>query len=207
MTYIRNIFLVACTVVMSGCFREMPSEDPPIHPILNMADQEKFEPYEKNTFFADESAMRMPVDGTIARGDLHDDNVPYYEGKGPKGEELEKNPVPLTSLVMERGHERFNIYCRPCHGALGDGKGIVAQRGLTLGFVPPTSFQTDDMMKKPDGHFFQVITHGIRNMQGYHYSVKVDDRWAIVHYVRALQRSQHASLNDVPVSMRDKVQQ
>lgn len=207
MKLVRNIALIGCTLLTVSCFREMPTENSSIHLIRNMADQEKFEPYEKNSFFSDESAMRMPIEGTIARGDLHDDNPDYYTGKTAKGEDVVKNPVALNSLVMERGQQRFMIYCSPCHGALGDGKGIVAQRGLTQGFVPPTSFQSDDMMKKPDGHYFQVISNGIRNMQSYQYQVRVDDRWAIVHYIRALQRSEHAALNDVPASMRDKVKQ
>lgn len=202
-----TIALIGCTLLSASCFREMPTENSSIHLILNMDDQEKFESYEKNSFFADESAMRMPIEGTLAREDLHDDNPEYYTGANTKGDLTTKNPVELNSLVMERGQQRYTIYCAPCHGAIGDGKGIVAQRGLTQGFVPPTSFQSDDMIKKPDGHYFHVITNGIRNMQSYQYQVPVNDRWAIVHYVRALQRSQHASLNDVPSSMRDKVKQ
>lgn len=205
MKTLRNLLILSCAVVATGCFRGTPSEDAPIHLIRNMADQEKFKPYAKNTFFKDESAMRMPVEGSLARGDLHDKNPEFYTGKSSNGTLVAKNQLPLSSLVMERGQQRYNIYCTPCHGAVGDGKGIVAQRGMTLGFVPPTSFQTDDMMKKPDGHYFDVITHGIRNMQSYQYQVREEDRWAIVHYIRALQRSQHASMKDVPVSMKDKV--
>jgi mono/diheme cytochrome c family protein len=200
----QHLLIIGSAALAVGC-RGTPSENTPIHPIRNMQDQEKFEPFEKNTFFPDESAMRMPVEGTVARGDLHDDNPEFYTGKDKKGADLTKNPLPLSSLTMERGHQRFNIYCSPCHGQIGDGKGIVAQRGLTQGMVPPTSFQSADMMKKPDGHFFDVMTHGIRNMQPYAYQVSVNDRWSIVHYIRALQRSQHASINDVPASMRDKV--
>lgn len=201
----RKIFWLGCILAMTGCFRESPTENSSLHLVRNMDDQEKFEPFEKNTFFKDESAMRMPVEGTIARGDLHTDNPEFYTGKSTQGNLVEKNPLPMSSLVMERGQQRYNIYCSPCHGAVGDGKGIVAQRGLTLGFVPPTSFQTDDMMKKTNGHYFDVITHGIRNMKPYQYQIRTDDRWAIVHYIRALQRSQHASQNDLPNSMRDKV--
>lgn len=141
--------------------------------------------------------MRMPVEGTIAQDDpieSEDANI-----------HMKKNPLPLTSAVMERGQQRFNIYCQPCHGAVGDGKGIVAQRGLSQGFVPPTNLVDEAMRKNPDGHFYHVITHGIRNMQPYAYQINENDRWAIVHYIRALQRSQNASINDVPVSMRDKV--
>jgi len=164
-----------------------------------MDDQEKFEPFEKNTFFSDQSAMRMPVPGTVARDDALDTvNEQTYHTM--------KNQLPLTASVMERGQQRYQIYCQSCHGALGDGKGIVAQRGLTQGFVPPTNFHSDDMRKKADGHYYHVITNGIRNMQSYAYQVSEDDRWAIVHYIRALQRSQNASAKDVPTAMRDKVQ-
>lgn len=191
--------ILALTISASGCFRGTPTEDSSIHLILNMDDQEKFEPFEKNTFFKDESAMRMPVAGTIARDDrlteINEASVHHLS-----------NPLKLTSALMERGQQRYNIYCQPCHGAVGDGKGIVAQRGLTQGFVPPTNFHSDDMRNKPDGHYFHVMTNGIRNMQSYQYQVSENDRWAIVHYIRALQRSQNASAKDVPASMRDKVQ-
>lgn len=195
-----NLLLIGSTILAVGCFRGTTTEDSSIHLILNMDDQEKFEPFEKNTFFKDESAMRMPVAGTIARDDKLEETPEHVY-------RTMKNPVPLTSAVMERGQQRFNIYCSPCHGQVGDGKGIVAQRGMTQGFVPPTNFHSDDMRSKADGHYFHVITHGIRNMQPYAYQVSEDDRWAIVHYIRALQRSQNASSKDVPVSMRDKVTQ
>lgn len=187
-----------------GC-RGTPNENPPIHIIRNMDDQPRFEPYEKNEFFEDDSAMRYPVAGTVARGDLPDGPKEIYTGRTSSGSFVAKNPVALSSKVMERGRQRYQIYCTPCHGAVGDGKGIVAQRTLTQGFVPPTNFHSSDMRNKPDGHYFDVITHGIRNMYPYGYQIPVNDRWAIVHYVRALQRSQNASIKDVPSSMLDKV--
>jgi cytochrome c553 len=193
----QNLLLISSLAFTVSCFREMPSENTPIHLILNMDDQEKFEPFEKNTFFKDESAMRMPVEGTIARDDDlagMDHNIHTM-----------KNPLPLSSSVMERGKQRYNIYCTPCHGAVGDGKGIVAQRGMTLGFVPPTNLHDQNMRNMADGHFYHVMTNGIRNMQPYAYQINENDRWAIVHYIRALQRSQNASAKDIPVSVRDKV--
>ncbi len=195
----RVWIILACTVVVSSCFRGTPTENSSIHLILNMDDQEKFEPFEKNTFFKNESAMRMPVPGTVARDDS------LTEVSEEHSHHL-TNPLKLSSSVMERGQQRYNIYCSPCHGAVGDGKGIVALRGATLGFVPPTDFHSDAMIKTTDGHIFHVITNGIRNMKPYAYQVSENDRWAIIHYIRALQRSQNASIKDVPVSMRDKVQ-
>jgi mono/diheme cytochrome c family protein len=199
MKTLRNVIILSSTLLAIGCFRGTPTDNSPLHLILNMDDQEKFEPFEKNTFFADESAMRMPAPGTIARDDslLDDSHAGIHNAK---------NKIALNSAVMERGKQRYEIYCQPCHGAVGDGKGIVAQRGMTQGFVPPTNFHSADMRSKPDGHYYHVITHGIRNMQSYSYQVSENDRWAIIHYIRALQRSQNASLSDVPASMRDKVQ-
>lgn len=189
---------------LTGCFREMPSERPPIHLNTNMDDQEKFEPYEANPFFNNGAAMRQPVDGTIARGDLITD-VAMQTGKTQDGQLVAKNPVQVTSEIMERGHERYNIYCKPCHGAVGYGQGIVYLRGRTQGFVQPTSLHSDLMRDYPDGHYFDVITNGVRNMMAYRYQIPTEDRWAIVHYIRALQRSQNASMADVPQSMRDQV--
>jgi hypothetical protein len=199
MKTLRTVILLGTTLMAASCFQGQPTNNSPIHLILNMDDQEKVEPFEKNTFFADESGMRMPAPGTIARDDAITTIAEATYHTMP-------NRLPLSASVMERGKQRYEIYCQPCHGAVGDGKGIVAQRGMTLGFVPPTNFHTDDMRKRADGHFYHVITNGIRNMQPYAYQIKENDRWAIVHYVRALQRSQNASANDVPASMRNKVQ-
>ena len=103
--------------------------------------------------------------------------------------------------LIERGQQRFNIYCSPCHGRTGDGRGIVVQRGL----LPPPSFHDDRLRKVGDGHIFDVISNGIRNMPSYRAQIPVDDRWAIVSYFRALQRSQNASINDVPAEMRGAI--
>jgi mono/diheme cytochrome c family protein len=198
------VLTLGAVILMTGCFREMPTEKPPIHLNQNMDDQEKFEPYEKNTFFSDGSAMRMPVPGTVARDDVKSDTA-FYQGKTESGKLVDKNPLSLTTEVMERGQERYNIYCRPCHGSVGDGQGIVYLRGRDQGFVPPTNFHTDLMRGKTDGHFYDVITNGVRNMMPYRYQINEEDRWAIVHYVRALQRSQNATENDIPASMKNKV--
>ena len=202
MKKIIAIFIMAFS--LSGCFREMPMEHTPIHLNQNMDDQEKFEPYEENPFFDDNSAMRMPVEGTIARGDLVNDTA-RETGKSANGSLVTKNPIAVTTEIMERGQERFNIYCRPCHGAVGDGQGIAFLRARTKGFVPPTDLTSELIRNQSDGHLFDVITNGIRNMQSYRYQITTDDRWAIVHYLRALQRSQHGQMKDVPASMRDKV--
>jgi mono/diheme cytochrome c family protein len=107
---------------------------------------------------------------------------------------VNKMPVKLTSILLERGQKRYNIYCTPCHGLTGSGQGIVIKRG----FLPPPSFHLDRLRDIEDGHIFDVISKGIRNMPSYSYQIPVADRWAIVGYFRALQRSQNATLKDIP---------
>jgi mono/diheme cytochrome c family protein len=115
------------------------------------------------------------------------------------GQLAETFPFPVTREVMARGQSRFVIFCTPCHGALGDGKGIVAQRGLCC----PASFHTDKLRSAPVGHFFDVITNGFGRMPSYAQEVPARDRWAIIAYVRALQLSQHATLGDIPPDQRN----
>jgi mono/diheme cytochrome c family protein len=192
--------LVAALLILVAC-QGTPTQRPPIDLNPDMDDQPKYLPQAKSEFFADSATMRMPVAGTVARGELRADDA-YYRGMDADGNPVKRSPVPVTLKELERGQERFNIYCSPCHSRVGDGKGIMVQHG----YVPPPSFHQDRIRDFPDGHIFDVITHGIRNMPSYAHQIPVADRWAIIAYVRALQRSQNASLNDVPVELRNKVQ-
>jgi cytochrome c len=158
-----------------------------------MDDQPKYEAMEESGFFLDKSAMRMPLEGTVARGQLNE-NTAYYQGKSISGKLINKMPVKLTQQLLERGQKRYNIYCTPCHGLTGAGQGIVIKKG----FLPPPSFHIDRLRDIEDGHIFDVISKGIRNMPSYSYQIPVADRWAIVAYFRALQRSQNATLKDIP---------
>ena len=189
------LFLLALAAVagVSGCYQGRPSEKPPIHVNPNMDNQEKYKALGSNEFYPDASNMRQPVAGTVARGNLRED-VQYYTGKDAAGQFVATNPVPLTMEVIKRGENRFNIYCTPCHGRVGDGKGIMVQ----YNFIPPPTFHQDRLRLERDGYMFDVMTNGIRNMQPYRNQVPVSDRWAIVHYLRALQRSQNATKSDVP---------
>ena len=187
---------VILAVTISSC-QGRPSDQPPIHLNPNMDHQPKFKPQSHSDFFENNSTMRVTVAGTVARGQLHDD-VAYFSGKDDKGNLIASSPVATNMTLLKRGQEKYNIYCTPCHGATGDGRGIVVQRG----YLPPPSYHTDVLRKQPDGHFFDVMTNGIRNMASYKNQVTVEDRWAIVAYIRALQRSQNASLEDVPQEMR-----
>lgn len=195
----RKWFMVLLSAVlgaqMGACTWGHPSEKPPLHLWLDMDDQPRYEPFEKNTFFEDEAAMRSPVSGAVARG----------EGLN-EVQASDKNPLPLSREVLARGQNRYNVYCTPCHGLVGNGKGIVALRGASLGYVQPSSFHTELMRQKKDGHYYQVIRNGIRNMGPYGSRINVEDRWAIVHYIRTLQLSQSAPANALPLAERERLE-
>ncbi|RJP82566.1 MAG: cytochrome c [Candidatus Zixiibacteriota bacterium] len=189
-----TIALLALTALLSGCYRGQPTEKPPIHIISDMDEQPKFEAQDYTTFFPNEAVMRVPPAGTLAREWLRGDSA-FYTGLDPTTlQPIVQAPVNVTLSGLEQGQGRFNIFCAPCHGRTGDGQGIVAQRG----YIPPPTFHSDVMRGYSDGHLFQVITNGIRTMPGYAQQIPVVDRWRIVTYVRALQRSQRASRQDVP---------
>lgn len=184
-------------VALLGC-RGRPSNKPPIHIVPNMDNQPRYEAQEAGPYFLDGSAMRQPVAGTIARGTLNNDPL-FYEGLIPGTDQLTpKSPITPTTEGLERGRERFNIYCSMCHGQAGDGRGIMVKKK----YIPPPTFHSDLMRNHPDGHFFNVITNGVRNMPAYGPQVPVADRWQIVNYIRALQRGQWADMEDVPEERR-----
>jgi mono/diheme cytochrome c family protein len=194
----KRLFVIGIALVaLAGCVRETPSEKPPFALDRGMAKQPKYKAQAHSDFFPDGATMRPPVAGTVPRGFLREDQV-YFTGIVSDTNPVDKSPVPITLQLLKRGQERFNIYCSPCHGRDGDAKGIIVSRGL----LPPPSFHDDRIRNFKDGHFFQVITNGIRNMPAYRYQIPPEDRWAIVAYVRALQRSQNATIDDVPADVR-----
>lgn len=194
------VVLLAFGVGLSGCGRGRPSSKPPIHPIQDMDNQPKYEAQERSEFFDNDAAMQQPVAGTVPRGELRVDDS-LYRGMDSRGAWLESNARTVTMQLLERGRERYDIYCSPCHNRVGDGKGIMVNRG----YVPPPSFHTERIRQMPDGELFDVITHGVRNMPAYAHQIPVEDRWAIVAYLRVLQRSQNATIEDVPAELRDKI--
>ena len=158
-----------------------------------MADVPHFGPMEQSDIFADEASARTPPPGTVARGQLTTD-VALNFGRDPATRQaVARSPLPFTAARIERGRERFNIHCAVCHGADGYGQGIVVRRG----FPPPPSYHSERLRQVADGHIFDVITNGYGKMYPYRSRVAVEDRWAIVGYIRALQRSQHATLADI----------
>jgi mono/diheme cytochrome c family protein len=188
------------SMLAAGCFRGLPSDDPPIHVISDMDKQPRYNPQAEGAFFADGSAMRPPVPGTVARGQLHEDQA-YYFGRDVSGEFLKIAPVHVTAQILQRGRERYDIYCSPCHSRVGDGHGIMVDRGYT----PPPTFHSERVREIADGYIFDVITNGVRTMPSYADQINADDRWAIITYIRALQRSQNAGLQDVPEELRESI--
>jgi hypothetical protein len=161
----------------------------------DMHDQPRLKPLAKSDFYTDLRASRPLVEGTVARGQLHE-NVYLNTGMiGNSATPGDYMPFPVTRDVLARGRERFNIYCTPCHSRIGDGKGIVPSRGFAK--IPP-SFHIVRLQKAPLGYFFDVITHGFGVMPDYASQIPPQDRWAIVAYIRALQLSQNAPASDVP---------
>ena len=161
--------------------------------------QPRYNPLDPSAFFDDGRSARPEVPGTVARGQLRIDQH-LYKGK-VDGKEAETFPFPVTRAVLERGRNRFNIFCTPCHGYAGDGRGMIVQRG----FPPPPSYHIDRLRQAPPGHFYSVITNGSGAMYSHAARISPEDRWAIAAYIRALQLSQHATLADVPESERAKL--
>jgi mono/diheme cytochrome c family protein len=166
----------------------------------DMHDQPKYIPLRESTFFSDARSARSPVEGTVARGLLRDDEL-LYSGK-LNGADAAVFPFRVDAPVMARGQERFNIYCAPCHSRTGQGDGMVVLRG----YRRPPSLQLERLREAPVGHFFDVITNGFGAMPDYASQITPADRWAIVAYIRALQLSGHATLADVPPAERTRIQ-
>lgn len=164
---------------------------------LDMHVQPRQNPLARSDFFADHRSERPPVEGTVARGQLLADTY-FYTGKigNNPGDVM---PFPVTKQVLERGRERFNIYCAPCHSRLGDGNGFVPSRGFSR---KPPSYHIPRLQKAPLGYFFDVMTNGFGIMSDYSTQVSPEDRWNIVAYIRALQLSQNATMADVPAGQK-----
>jgi mono/diheme cytochrome c family protein len=177
-----------------GC-RGNRTEEPPVHLNPNMDKQERYLAQEHNPHFEDGRAMRPQVPGTVARGQLRDDD---HLHKGlVHGTAAMTLPLKLDEELLARGRKRYDIYCTPCHGGAGMGDGIVIKRGM----LPPPSFHDKRMLELPLGEYYKAVTEGVRNMPSYAAQVPVRDRWAIIAYIRALQAARRAKLKDVPADV------
>src|SRR5438132_672786 len=164
-----------------------------------MAVQPKYDPLEPSDFFADGMSARPRLPGTVARGEL---TLSGFISTGKiNGADGDGFPFPIDAAVMNHGEERFNIYCSECHGKVGDGNGMIPSRG----FRRPPSFHTETLRAAKTGHFFDVMTNGFGAMPSYAPQVPVEDRWAIIAYIRALQLSQNGRINDLPPDQRAKL--
>ncbi len=199
----KTIFIVALFggMILAGC-RGGVSEKPPIHLNQNMDAQERFEAQEANPFFADGRAMRQPVFGTVARGMLKEDTR-FFLGQEADISYVQDIPVPITREFVLRGRERYNIYCAVCHGKAGDGEGIVMAGGYGFARI---GYHNDRLRQIENGYLYDVIANGVRTMPAYGQQIPVADRWAITAYVRALQRSQHATEGDIPLDILEGIQ-
>ncbi len=166
---------------------------------VDMHVEPRYDPYSLSSFFPDGRSERPMVPGTVARGHLRTDEL-LYTGR-INGQVANVFPFPITKKNLKRGQQRFDIYCTPCHGYAGQGDGMIVRRG----FPAPPSYTTAKLVNSPVGHFFDVMTNGYGTMYSYADRVSVKDRWRIAAYIRALQLSETATLNDVPPSERLKL--
>ena len=183
---VRLVCLGAAAMLLFGCR-------------LDMHLQPKYLPYAKTDFFADGRSERQPVPGTVARGQLRVDEL-FYTGR-ENGVVVDKFPFPITRADLERGRERYDIYCTPCHDYTGSGRGMIVQRG----FPQPPSYHIQRLREAPAGHFYEVITNGFGAMYSYAARIEPADRWRIAAYIRVLQLSQNAKIDDVPESERQNL--
>ena len=184
-TFVAALALTA--IVSAGCRQDMH-------------DAPRFDPLESAEMFGNGSSARPIVAGTVARGQLNDDAF-LHTGKGPDGLPVAAFPFAITHEDLDRGQERFNVYCAPCHGRTGVGNGMVVQRG----YRQAQSIHIDRLRFAPEGYFFDVITNGFGVMPDYRAQITVEDRWRIIAYVRALQLSRQGATGDMPADMLEEL--
>jgi mono/diheme cytochrome c family protein len=202
MRYFLLVFLLLCLAGVSiAGFRGSRSRRPPIEVFPDMDRQPKLRPQTHNNFFPDQLSSRLPVAGTIARGAPYQDS-PLNTGRVPGTTNyVQTVPLPITEKLMARGQDRFQIYCVPCHGPAGDGKGITTKYGMSV-IADLHDTKTRKVVQMADGEIFNTITYGKNLMLPYGAIIPIEDRWAIIVYLRALQRSRLAYLDDVPETVR-----
>jgi mono/diheme cytochrome c family protein len=187
--FVRLSILLSLASTVVAC-RGATSDQPPITPLRNMHDQQRYDPQAKSNFFPDGRTMRTPVTHTVSREEELSQQIGHgtlEDGTGYVMTIPGEVPTRLggAQAMLERGQNRYNIYCRSCHDGLGTGQGMVVKRGM----LQPPSLHDERIRTMPDGQLFNTISNGIRNMPAYGPTVPVDDRWAIVSYVRALELS------------------
>lgn len=193
--------------VINGC-RGQKSTEPPIMPIQNMVEQTSYGPQSKNDFYKDRMANRPPVTGVVAYGE-EKTNKPLHLGQTKESSEqspiwVKEIPIKLTKEILRRGQKSYNIYCTPCHGKAGDSDGLVTQRAG--GAIRPSNLHDKDRLNLPVGKIYDAITNGVNNwnMPGFAAQMPVEDRWAVVAYVRALQKTRMVKFEAIPEEIKVK---
>lgn len=184
---VRVVCALAAVVAAAGCRQDMH-------------DAPRYDPYEESTVFASKASARPLVEGTVARGHLGADELLTTGKIG--GQVADLFPFAMTRADLDRGEERYDIYCAPCHSKTGDGNGMVVQRG----YRQPPSYHTDRLRQAPAGYYFDVMTNGFGVMPDYRAQVAVEDRWRIAAYIRALQATQQGTMADVPAAEQQRLQ-
>jgi len=182
----RGVLLAACGFFVAGCNEELLRQD--------MANQPKNRPLSESDFFPDGRSERPLIENTVARGSIANDDLVV-----PK--DSNAFPLPIDSKFLERGEDRYKIFCTPCHGLQGDGNGMITTRGMKH----PPSYHIDRLRESPNGYYYDVITNGFGAMYGYSAQIPPKDRWAIIAYVRALQLSRDTRASDLPEALRAKI--
>lgn len=193
----RTAIITAALIVLAGCAG--PQRTPPLEVWPDMDRQEKYKAQAPSSLFSDGRSNRRPVEGTVAIGYLKEDES--FTTGIDKGMYVGKNPLEVTPELLKRGQQRFNIYCTPCHDRTGQGGGVVPKRAAWI----PTNLMEDRVQTLPDGEIYNVIAQGRRTMPGYRFQIVERDRWAIVSYVRALQRATRGTIDDVPQELRSEL--
>ena len=183
--FTRMMLFTGIAFLVMTCGRGNYSEKTPIHLNPNMDSQGKYKAQSESNFFVDGASMRTPVEGTVARGELRADDA-FYHGKDASGEFITSAPMDVTAEMVLRGEERYDIYCSACHGVKADGKGKILFYEYP---IPPANFYDERIINLSDGHMFNAITAGWLNMPSLKAQVSVEDRWAIIGYLRSLQKN------------------
>lgn len=197
----RRIIVRVCRLLASGSWLLLLILQAVAGCTQQMADQPRYDPLQRSDFFPDRLSARPLPPGTIPRDYMEKDGL--LASGFVNGQPAKEFPFPITRNVLERGQQRYNVYCTPCHDHVGTGNGMAARRGFRR---PPASFHTEELRSSPPGHFFDVITNGFGAMPSYANQIEVNDRWAIVGYIRALQLSQWATAADVPADERRRLE-
>lgn len=191
--------VLALSALSSAC-SNFTSRQPPIWVWFDMKKQDKYKPQAESAFFADGRASRKPVEGTVAQ-ELYRPDAAYSAGISDAGLYVARNPEPITADLLKRGQQRYDIYCAPCHDRTGSGRGIVPSKAVWV----PGNLHDQRIVNFVDGELYHVISNGRRSMPGYAKQISEQDRWAIVAYIRALQRAWQGKIEDVPAELQAKV--